>query len=275
MKTKILIILLILTSIISCKDDNLAVNLEQQNLRSSEDYLFAEKTVIDIMRIVESSLISTETNVNCVTYISKNNDPLNTDTLITDFGGADCLHLKQLNSGKIITIYNQYIHDSAAIINNTFDNFYLNNNRISGNIILENLGPNVNQDYIYNLEIENLVISTLDGDINLNANFKKVLISGSLTKHQYSDDIYLIFGSAEGNSVNNNNFNVNIIDSLTMNNACFEDSIRSRCVITGGNATISTDIYQDRKLDYGDDLCDCKVNVEINDDSYLILIPIN
>ena len=272
MKINIFIISLILTSIISCKDDNVALNLEQQNKQSSIDYLLAEKTLIDILRIVEHSLISTEANENCITYISKNNDPLNTDTLITDFGGANCLHLKQLNKGKIITIYNKYVHDSAAIINNTFDNFYLNNNRISGNIILENLGPNVNQDYMYNLEVENLVISTFNGDINLNANFKKVLISGSLTKDEYLDDVYLIFGSAEGNSVNNNNFNINIIDSLTMNNACFEDS---RCVIIGGNTTISTDVYEDRELDYGDDLCDCKVNVEINNDSYLILIPIN
>jgi len=179
------------------------------------------------------------------------------------------LHLRQLNRGKIITIYSDYIHDSSAIINNTFDNFYLNNNLIQGNIILENLGPNINQDYIYNLDINNISVTTHNGIINLNANYKKTLINGGSSKYQYLDDVYLIAGSAEGNSVNNNNFNMQIIDSLTINNACFESS---KCVITKGKSTISTDIYEDRELDYGNNLCDCKVNVEINNEPYLIVL---
>ena len=269
MKTKILIITIIITSIISCKDDNVVENLEQQNLQSSSDYLLIEKTLIDIQRIVEHSLISNGITKNCITYTVKNNDPLNTDTLITDFGEVNCLHLRQLNRGKIITIYSDYIHDSSAIINNTFDNFYLNNNLIQGNIILENLGPNINQDYIYNLDINNISVTTHNGIINLNANYKKTLINGESTKYQYLDDVYLIAGSAEGNSVNNNNFNMQITDSLTINNACFESS---KCVITKGKSTISTDIYEDRELDYGNNLCDCKVNVEINNEPYLIVL---
>ena len=68
---------------------------------------------------------------------------------------------------------------------------------------------------------------------------------------------------------NNNNFNIQITDSLTINNACFESG---KCVIIEGKSTISTDIYQDRELDYGNNLCDCKVNIEINNEPYLIVI---
>ena len=269
MKTNILILTLIITSIISCKDDNVVENLEQQNLQSSSDYLLIEKILIDIQRIVEHSLISNGIIKNCITYTLKNNDPLNTDTLITDFGDVNCLHLGQLNRGKIVTIYSDYIHDSSAIINNTFDNFYLNNNLIQGNIVLENLGVNINQDYTYNLEINNLSVTTHNGIINLNANYIKTLIDGASTKYKYLDDIYLIIGSGEGNAVNNNNFNIQITDSLTINNACFESG---KCVIIEGKSTISTDIYQDRELDYGNNLCDCKVNIEINNEPYLIVI---
>jgi len=269
MKTKILILTLIITSIISCKDDNVVENLEQQNLQSSNDYLLIEKKIIDIQRIVEHSLISNGVTKNCIIYTVKNNDPLNTDTLITDFGNVNCLHLGQLNRGKIVTIYSNYIHDSSAVINNTFDNFYLNNNLIQGNIVLENLGQNIHQDYIYNLDINNFSVTTHNGIINLNANYKKILIDGESSKYQYLDDVYLIAGSGEGNSVNNNNFNIQITDSLTINNTCFDSG---KCLITSGKATISTDIYQDRELDYGDNLCDCKVNVEINNEPYLIVI---
>ena len=197
MKTKILILTLIITSIISCKDDNVVENLEQQNLQSSSDYLLIEKILIDIQRIVEHSLISNGITKNCITYTLKNNDPLNTDTLITDFGDVNCLHLEQLNRGKIVTIYSDYIHDSSAIINNTFDNFYLNNNLIQGNIVLENLGVNINQDYTYNLEINNLSVTTHNGIINLNANYITTLINGESTKYNYLDDIYLIIGRQE------------------------------------------------------------------------------
>ena len=107
------------------------------------------------------------------------------------------MHLGQLNRGKIVTIYSDYIHDSSAIINNTFDNFYLNNNLIQGNIVLENLGVNINQDYTYNLEINNLSVTTHNGIINLNANYIKTLIDGEASKYQYLDDVYLIAGSGE------------------------------------------------------------------------------
>ena len=269
MKKLLLVTVLIITSIYSCKDDNVIDNLEQQNLQSSSDYLLAEKILIDIQRIVENSLISTGTTKDCPTYTSKNNDPLNTDTLITNFGEVNCLHLDHLNRGKIITIYSAYIHDSSAIINNTFDNFYFNNNLIQGNIVLENLGTNSNQEYVYNLDINNLSITTNNGIINLNANYKKILISGQSTKYQYQDDIYLITGSATGNSVNGNDFNMLVTDSLLLNNSCIESS---SCVITKGKSTISPVGYKDRKLDYGNNLCDCNISAEINNDTHLIVI---
>jgi hypothetical protein len=232
-------------------------------------YAKAEKTLIDIERVVESSFIATGTTKNCPSYTTRNINNSNTDTLIIDFGEVNCVNLNQLKRGKIIAIYSGYLHDSSAIINTTFNNFYINNNLIQGNMVLENLGLNINENYAFNLEVNNLSITTNNGIINLNADYKKELIAGSTTKYQYLDDIYLITGSAIGNSVNGNDFNMLITDSLLVNNSCIESS---SCIITKGKSKISPVGYQERTLDYGNNLCDCKINAEINNNSYLIVI---
>ena len=80
MKKILLITSLLITIMYSCKDDNVIDNLEQQNLQSSNDYLLAEKTLIDIERVIESSFISTGTTKNCPSYtIRKIN---NSDTIV-------------------------------------------------------------------------------------------------------------------------------------------------------------------------------------------------
>ena len=70
LKNNILIVIALIISFVSCKDENVIHSVNQQNLQSSHDYLLFEKTLFDIEREIEHALIATGTtkldNYECV-----------------------------------------------------------------------------------------------------------------------------------------------------------------------------------------------------------------
>ena len=261
--------LLISLITMGCQDENLKDNLDQRNLQACHDYLLFEKTVIDIEREIEHAFIATQTTKNLPNYTSLNNDTSNQDTLIINFGEDNFLHLGHLKRGEIIIIYNKFLYDMNSIISTTFSDFYINNNLLQGSMTSENSGINQQGNLEFNLEINNMSLNTENGIINLNGAFTKELVSGSSSQYQYLDNIYHVLGSAEGNSVNNNNFIINITDTLKYNLSCFESS---SCIITKGKVTINPSIYNERLLDYGGEYCDCEVSAIIEGENYPLIL---
>ena len=262
--------LLIITSIMfSCQDDNLLENLDQNNLQACHDYTLIEKTIVDIEREIEHAFISTQTTKNLPNYISLNNDTSNQDTLIINFGEDNFLHLGHIKRGEIIIIYNKFLYDNGANISTTFTDFYINNNLVQGNIVLNNIGFNENENLEFSLEINNLSLNTENGIINLSGNYNKEMVEGFSTQYQYLDNVYHVSGNATGNSVNNNSFNINISDSTIHNLSCFQTS---SCIITKGLTQVNPSIYDQRILDYGNGNCDCEISAIIEEENYPLII---
>lgn len=266
----ILIVSILIISFMSCKDENVIHSVNQQNLQSSHDYVLFEKTLFDIEREIEHALIATGTTKNLPLYISLNADSTDQDTLIINFGEENYLHLGHLKRGEIISIYNNFIYNSDAQISTTFNNFYINNNLIQGKMQLKNNGFNQNGFSEFSLTIDSMSMFTNNGSINmLSGNYIKEMVSGNNTQYQYLDNIYKVTGNALGNSSNNNNFSVEISDSLNMNLSCFESS---SCIVAGGASKLIPDGYEERIINYGDNTCDCDVNAIIGEDVHPIII---
>ena len=266
----IFIIAGLIISFMSCKDENVIHSVNQQNLQSSHDYLLFEKTLFDIEREIEHALIATGTTKNLPMYISLNADSTDQDTLIINFGEENYLHLGHLKRGEIISIYNKFIYNSNAQITTTFNNFYINNNLIQGKMCLENNGSNQNGFPEFSLTVDSMSMYTNNGSIDIsNGNYIKQLVSGYNTQYQYLDNIYKLTGNAQGNSSNNNNFSLEISDSLNMNLSCFESS---SCIITEGTSRLIPDGYEERIINYGNNSCDCDINAVIGEDLHPIII---
>ena len=262
-------ILIICLINIGCQDENLRDNLDQRNIQASHDYLLIEKTIVDIEREIEHAFIATQTTKNLPNYISLDSDTSNQDTLIINYGDENFLHLGHLKRGEIIIIYNKFIYDMNSTISCTFSDFHINNNLLQGSMLSENTGLNQNGNLEFNLEINGLSLNTENGIINLNGTYTKELVSGFSSQYQYLDNIYKVLGSAEGNSVNNNDFSINITDTLKYKLSCFESS---SCIISKGQISISPSLYNERILDYGEDNCDCEVSVIIDGNNYPLII---
>ena len=270
LKNNILIVIALIISFVSCKDENVIHSVNQQNLQSSHDYLLFEKTLFDIEREIEHALIATGTTKNLPMYISLNADSTDQDTLIINFGEENYLHLGHLKRGEIISIYNKFIYNSNAQITTTFNNFYINNNLIQGKMYLENNGSNQNGFPEFSLTVDSMSMYTNNGSIDIsNGNYIKQLVSGYNTQYQYLDNIYKLTGNAQGNSSNNNNFSLEISDSLNMNLSCFESS---SCIITEGTSRLIPDGYEERIINYGNNSCDCDINAVIGEDIHPIII---
>jgi len=270
LKNNILIVIALIISFVSCKDENVIHSVNQQNLQSSHDYLLFEKTLFDIEREIEHALIATGTTKNLPMYISLNADSTDQDTLIINFGEENYLHLGHLKRGEIILIYNKFIYNTGAQITTTFNNFYINNNLIQGKIHLENNGFNQNGFPEFSLTVDSMSMYTNNGSIDIsNGNYIKQLVSGYNTQYQYLDNIYKLTGNAQGNSSNNNNFSLEISDSLNMNLSCFESS---SCIITEGTSKLIPDGYEERIINYGNNSCDCDINAIVGEDIHPIII---
>ena len=266
----IFIIAGLIISFMSCKDENVIHSVNQQNLQSSHDYLLFEKTLFDIEREIEHALIATGTTKNLPMYISLNADSTDQDTLIINFGEENYLHLGHLKRGEIISIYNKFIYNSNSQITTTFNNFYINNNLIQGKMYLENNGSNQNGFPEFSLTVDSMSMYTNNGSIDIsNGNYIKQLVSGYNTQYQYLDNIYKLTGNAQGNSSNNNNFSLEISNSLNMNLSCFESS---SCIITEGTSRLIPDGYEERIINYGNNSCDCDINAVIGEDIHPIII---
>ena len=266
----IFIIAGLIISFMSCKDENVIHSVNQQNLQSSHDYLLFEKTLFNIEREIEHALIATGTTKNLPMYISLNADSTDQDTLIINFGEENYLHLGHLKRGEIISIYNKFIYNSNAQITTTFNNFYINNNLVQGKMFLENNGFNQNGFPEFSLTVDSMSMYTNNGSIDIsNGNYIKQLVSGYNTQYQYLDNIYKLTGNAQGNSSNNNNFSLEISDSLNMNLSCFESS---NCIITEGTSRLIPDGYEERIINYGNNSCDCDINAVIGEDIHPIII---
>ena len=266
----IFIIAGLIISFMSCKDENVIHSVNQQNLQSSHDYLLFEKTLFDIEREIEHALIATGTTKNLPMYISLNADSTDQDTLIINFGEENYLHLGHLKRGEIISIYNKFIYNSNSQITTTFNNFYINNNLIQGKMYLENNGSNQNGFPEFSLTVDSMSMYTNNGSIDIsNGNYIKQLVSGYNTQYQYLDNIYKLTGNAQGNSSNNNNFSLEISDSLNMNLSCFESS---SCIITEGTSKLIPDGYEERIINYGNNSCDCDINAVVGEDIHPIII---
>ncbi|CAI8371850.1 MAG: Uncharacterised protein [Cryomorphaceae bacterium] len=267
MKKTFLAICSIAVLLYACKDEDVINNPDLESTQATQDHLFAEQTFNDVSRIVKEGFLESGASKSCASYNLINNNSLDIDTLIINFGTTNCLQNGKLRKGKVVITYSGGYHDSLAIITTTFDNYHINNNLVQGEIVVINQGKNNNGNMHFTTSVNNASIITNNGIINWSTNRTREWVSGIATYGDLSDDKYNITGTANGIGVNNNSFSVEIIDTLKIDLGCLPS-----CVINKGNAKISPNGYTDRIINYGDSLCDCNFDITINEKNYPLLL---
>lgn len=197
-----------------------------------------------------------ETTSKCVTVAV---DTVNTPhTLIIRFGDVDCTCADgRKRRGSIIVSYNGHYMDTAQVHTITFNNYYLEGNRLSGTTKVTRLDTAVTGDPYYNVQVNdtlNMNPDPLQSEyIVWSGNLLRKWVGGDKTNDRM-DDYFSVSGMATLTRPNGHVFNFDIATPLQFATSC--DYAQSGVANVNGYTG-------SRILNYGNGDCDNAAQLNI------------
>lgn len=186
--------------------------------------------------------------------------------LTIDFGPTNCMcNDGRYRRGQIIVTYNGHYRDSGYVHTITFNNYFVNDNQITGTKSVTNMGHNnLGQSY-YNITVNGgIILANSAGTISWTSTRVRTWIAGENTIVR-NDDVYSISGTSTVTRANNSTFSLNITSPLIKALNC--NWIEQGTVqITPPNNVLHT-------LDYGNGNCDNHATMTVNGNTYNIILP--
>jgi hypothetical protein len=266
MKNKVFLLscVLILVSgvlfINSCNKIDDAKNADPQ---SGKDYVTAESTFSDIFKSVTDAiqtkgLKSLKNNDTCpaIKLSSLTTYP---DTVTIFFDPIkNCNNDGVTYKGTIIAILSGPFKTPGSVINVSFKDFYVNDNKVEGQKKITNMDRNNAQQLVFKVEITNGLIKTSGGDISFTATKTWTWLEGESTAWPtISDDVWQLEGSAEGTNIDSKHYTVTTLSPLKIVIGC-------QWKIVGGKIEVKPDSGDTMTIDYGDGItCDNKAILKI------------
>ena len=178
--------------------------------------------------------------------------------LTVDFGEENCLCRDgKYRRGQIITTFNGRYRQTGTIITHGFNNFYVNDNHVEGNKVIENMGPNADTNFWFTIHTEGQVTMQNTGIVrSWESNRTRTWINGYNTP-RWIDDIYLIEGTSSFSSSNGRTRDLEIITPLRRELSCDH--------LVSGTVKIISANRPEMLLDYGAGSCDNIATLTIGD----------
>jgi hypothetical protein len=143
------------------------------------------------------------------------------------------------------------------LITHTFEEYFVNDNQVTGVKTVENKGQNLQGNLYFKItENGNVIKPFNEGSIVWNSNREREWIEGENTPLNIFDDVYSITGNAFGTAANGVDFTMNITKALIIKIGCRN--------ITSGTLEIKLGSNEPWVLDYGNGTCDNKATLTIN-----------
>lgn len=190
-------------------------------------------------------------------------------TITVNFGATNCVcNDGRARRGSLIISFTGKYRDSLTVITVSPQNYYVNDNQVTGTKTITNKGHNAAHHLVYEINA-NIQITKANngGTISWQTNRQREWLTGENTL-QWNDDTYSITGTASGSTSNGNSFSSNITSPLIRNMAfgCRRHFTQGTMEHTpGGKAT--------RYIDFGNGSCDDQATVTINGNTYTITLP--
>ncbi len=271
MKTKILSLLFVvaIASIVfnGCKKDKSSDN----DVTSAKDDALAQQTFDNITQISDEAY-STKTGTTKTSGIIGACATLSLDTitvphsLTINFGTTDCLcNDGKLRRGSIVISFNGHYRDSGSVHSTTFNNYFVNNNQVTGSRTRVNNGMNTAGNYTITYTIANasIILANGAGTITWAANYTTEWIAGHNTQ-TWIDDVYMITGSSSGTRLNGVSHTKTITTALKKAMIC--------PYIESGVVHIVRSNKPDIDIDFGNGNCDANATATMNGNSYPIVL---
>ena len=260
----------------SCKKKE--VEEKDKDTSSASDQSLASATVNDMTSISDEAgktySVSSFKTENTEGLLSASCATITLDTLAAaktitvNFGATNCICSDgRFRRGSLIISFTGKYRDSLTLITVSPQNYFVNDNQVTGYKTIRNKGHNSANHLVYEVNANIQIIKANGaGTILWQSVRQREWINGE-SSPTWSDDIYSITGNASGTSANGNSFTSTITSPLIRNMA-----IGCRRHFTQGVLEHSPSGKAIRYINFGNGSCDDQAVVTINGTSYNITL---
>ncbi len=255
-------------SLNGCRKENL-----DDNMNAAEDNALSEVSFSDVQSIADEAASGSMTSYKTgssdgilSTCATITHDTIsNLRVLTIDFGTVNCTcNDGRLRRGKIIVTYSDPYREPGHVHTITFDNYFVNDNQVLGTKTVTNNGYNTDGNLYYSIEIDGSIIRANGaGTLIFVSSREREWIEGESTP-QWSDDVYLVTGTASGSNSQGGSFTAEITAALRRTVACHQ--------FVSGTAEVTPANRPVRYIDFGDGTCDNEATVTVNGHEHIITL---
>ncbi|MBA2611270.1 MAG: hypothetical protein H0U95_04810 [Bacteroidetes bacterium] len=249
----------------SASESSLATSIDN-DMNNIADEAGRNKSVSSFKTTEVNAILSACSTLHFDTLVNTN-----ADSITVNFGANNCLCGDgRYRRGSLLIVYTGKYRDSLTTITITPQNYYVNDNKVSGNKTVKNLGHNTQGHLVYDINA-NLSILKADnsGTVQWTGSRQREWVSGENTL-LWLDDKYSITGSASGTNANGRSFT----SIITTGKPLIRDmSIGCRKHFVSGEIRHTPQGKPTRIIDFGNGTCDDQATVTINSKTYTITLP--
>jgi len=162
--------------------------------------------------------------------------------------GTCTLFSGNTKKGKIHVSLSDFWKNKGSLKTITFEDYYFNNNKMTGVKTILNTGLNENGNLTFTKTIADASLTYPDGtSISWECEKQSELIGGGST-FLFADDVYSVTGTGTGVNLDGKKYTLNITSPLIYKNGCFYP--------VSGIVEIATDGAEKQTIDYGSGDCD-------------------
>lgn len=185
------------------------------------------------------------------------------DTLIVDWGTTNCSCNDGKNRrGKIITTWNGSYYNQGTTIKHVPVDYYVNDDKFEGEMVVTNMGNNSSGQPYYNVNINGTATLTTGEIVTYTSTRVRTFTAGYTTQLWFWDDEYDVTGTASATVVNGDGYTCATVQPLHVKVGC--------AFITKGILNFTPTGQPLYVIDYGDGTCDAKFTVTVNGYTYTI-----
>lgn len=194
--------------------------VETEDTGFAADHAVSEQTFDDVQTISDQAATTSgalnfrttaTTGGGCATVTQT------TGQTVIDFGATDCTCRDgRTRRGKIIINYTGKYADSGSVRTITFDNFYQNDNKVTGTKTVTNMGHNSLGQPWFKVHVDGSVTKSGGGTVTMTSDRSRTWTKGFTTLADLTDDVYEIEGSATLTRANGEVVHMDIMSPLVI-----------------------------------------------------------
>ncbi len=272
-------LLFAIVTIVSCKkSENTLENNESDNVTLMENVQVEEMVTDNFTEIIGISLLDMflfEESGNQLITNSEVSEVLNTSnnlriacknvtvnptgnvfpkTVTIDFGQG-CDEGNRVRKGKMIVVYTGRMKEAGSKVTTTYENFYINEDKIEGSKTIVNNGPNANGKVSFTVTVNHTRTFAKGGSAKHNSVKTFTWMEGFATNIPL-DDVFAITGAESGSDSNGKTFSTTTLKPLIKKVAC--------PFMVAGRLQVNKSGRPSQVIDFGEGECDAKAVVTVN-----------